>query len=183
MKLSMATNLIEYREVTRPLRRRLLAVSRALLAVQLSGCAVAAQAGVKASGPTAAINPVVEVGAGLPFATVGLRVGVAPLDVGLTLDGRAPIQVTGGGESGLVLVPHLGLELLARGTARNGELGYLSPRAGLNAVFLLDAGNPQSFFFVDLMGGLDQPFSPQWRRWYGGANVGVGFYLRPWIGG
>lgn len=178
----MATNPLEYREVTRPPRRRLLAVSLALLAVQLSGCVVAAQAGVKASEPTAAINPVVEVGAGLPFATVGLRVGVAPLDVGLTLDGRAPIQVTGG-ESGLVLVPHLGLELLARGTARNGELGYLSPRAGLNTVFLLDADNPQSFFFVDLTGGLDQPFSPRWRRWYGGANVGVGFYLHPWIGG
>ncbi|MCY1076876.1 hypothetical protein [Archangium lansingense] len=178
----MATHLLEYREVTRPLRWRLLAVSLALLAVQLSGCAVAAQAGAKASGPTAAINPVVEVGAGLPFATAGLRVGVAPLDVGLTLDGRAPIPVTGG-ELGLVLVPHLGLELLSYGTTRNGDLGYLSPRAGLSAVFMLDAGNPQSFFFVDLMGGLDQPFSPQWRRWYGGANVGVGFYLRPWIGG
>src|SRR5687768_1935377 len=113
-----------------PLSRGLLAWGLALLATQLGGCAGFAQAGVRASGASPALSPVVEVGAGLPYATAGIRMGVAPLDVGLSVDGRAPIQVTHG-ELGLVLVPHVGLELLAVGTARDGALGYLSPRAGV----------------------------------------------------
>lgn len=162
--------------------RGFLASGLALLAVQLTGCAMFAQTGVRAPGSAAALDPVVEVGAGLPYATAGVRMELRSLDVGLVIDGRAPIQVSHGDVS-LTVVPHLGLELLALGRARDGALGYLSPRAGASALFRLEGGNPETFFFFDLMGGCDQPFSPRWRRWYGEASIGIGLYLHPWIGG
>jgi hypothetical protein len=178
----MARESIKNREEAPIPTRGFLASGFALLAAQLTGCAMFAQTGVRAPGSLVAVDPVVEVGAGLPYATAGVRMEFLSLDVGLVIDGRAPIQVSHG-DVPLVVVPHLGLELLALGRARDGALGYLSPRGGATALFLLEGGNPESFFFVDLMGGCDQPFSPRWRRWYGEASLGIGLFLHPWIGG
>ncbi|MCE9669564.1 hypothetical protein LY474_17355 [Myxococcus stipitatus] len=153
-----------------------------LAAAQLTGCTMLAQTSVRAPGPSTTVDPALEVGAGLPYATVGARMEFASLDAGLVVDGRAPLQLTDG-RLELLLVPHLGVELLSIGRPRNGALGYLSPRAGAAAGFLFGSGNPRKFLFVDFMGGYDQPFSPRWRRWYGEASVGIGLHLRPWIGG
>lgn len=171
----------QHEEASSP-TRRFLASGFALLALQLTGCAMFAQTGVRAPGSEASVDPVVEVGAGLPYATAGVRMDLRSLDVGLVMDGRAPIQVSHGDVS-LTVVPHLGLEVLALGRAQDGSLGYLSPRAGASALFRLDGGNPETFLFFDLTGGYDQPFSPRWRRWYGEASLGIGIYLHPWIGG